>query len=123
MASSVTEYSEPWQDPDTEIGEAFEAEFSMPKQIEASAPPLSAFSSTKDLNISEAESLSEKEKKVIKMLDAEIEDSSGYSSGSDQVSNRSDEDSITDTDVYDTVYTSSGNEYSDASDDEEGISF
>ncbi|WP_032139743.1 hypothetical protein [Rickettsia tamurae] len=44
-SSSVTEYSEPWQDPDIEIGEAFETEFIDNKQIKPSAPPLSVFSS------------------------------------------------------------------------------
>lgn len=89
MASSSTEYSEPWQDPDIEIGEAFETEFKTSKQIEPSAPPLSVFSSLEDLHISEANSLSEEEQA--------IDDSSGYSSGSDRVSNWSDEDSISDT--------------------------
>jgi outer membrane autotransporter protein len=125
MASSVTEYSEPWQDPDTLIGETFEAECStlnMPKQIEPSAPPLSVLSSLEDLHILEANVLSEEEEKVIKMLDNAIEDSgySGSSCGGDD--DWSGEDNISDTDGYDTVYTSSGSEYSEDSGDEDGIS-
>ena len=138
MASSVTEYSEPWQDPDTEIGEAFETEFSTPntqKQFEPSAPPLSAFSSSEDLNITASNTLGEEEAKVIKMLDEAIEDS-GYSGSScGSIDSRSedgsasldddwsDADSSKDTDPYDTVYTSSGSEYSDDSSDEDGIPF
>ncbi|WP_269077814.1 hypothetical protein [Rickettsia felis] len=41
----------------------------MPKQIEPTAPPLSVLSSLEDLHISEADSLGEEEKKVIKMLE------------------------------------------------------
>ncbi|XLM34589.1 MAG: hypothetical protein QFX12_07365 [Rickettsia africae] len=122
MASSVTEYSEPWQDPDTEIGEAFETEFSMQKQIEPTAPPLSVLSSLEDLHISEDASLSEEER-VMKMLDEAIEDS-GYSGSScGGVDDWSGEDSIADTDGYDTVCTSSGSEYSEDSSDEDGIPF
>nr|WP_041405373.1 hypothetical protein [Rickettsia felis] len=76
----------------------------MPKQIEPTAPPLSVLSSLEDLHISEADSLGEEEKKVIKMLDEAIEDSgySGSSCGDDD--DWSGEDSISDTDGYDTVY-------------------
>lgn len=138
MASSVTEYSEPWQDPDTEIGEAFETEFSTPntqKQFEPSAPPLSSFSSSEDLHISEADSLGEEEAKVIKMLDEAIEDSGYSGSICSSVGDWSEEDSILDTDGYDTVYTSSSSknsnddnsewetDFSDDSSDEDGIPF
>ncbi|WP_410956692.1 autotransporter outer membrane beta-barrel domain-containing protein [Rickettsia koreansis] len=122
MASSVTEYSEPWQDPDTPIGEAFETEFSMEQQIEPTAPPLSVFSSLEDLHISADASLGEEER-VMKMLDEAIEDS-GYSGSScGGVDDWSGEDSISDTGGYDTVYTSSGSEYSEDSSDEDWIPF
>lgn len=78
------------------------------------------FSSSENLNISEADSLSEEER-VIKMLDEAVEDSgySGSSCGDDD--DWSGEDSISDTDGYDTVYTSSGSEYSEDSGDEDGM--
>ena len=126
IASSVTEYSEPWQDPDAEIGEAFGAEFSTsntPKKTEPSAPPLSACSSLEDLNSVKANVLREEEEKAIKMLDEVLDDSSGYSSGSDResssLSDWSDADSSKDTDGYDTVYTSSGSRHSEDSGDED----
>ena len=86
-------------------------------QIEPSAPPLSVLSSLEDIHISETNSLSEEER-VIKMLDEAIEDSGSSCGGDDDWS---DKDSISDTEQYDTVYTSSGSEYSEDSSDEDGL--
>ncbi|MGX8190055.1 hypothetical protein [Rickettsia conorii] len=94
----------------------------MEQQIEPTAPPLSVFSSLEDLHISADASLGEEER-VMKMLDEAIEDS-GYSGSScGGVDDWSGEDSISDTGGYDTVYTSSGSEYSEDSSDEDGIPF
>ncbi|AFC70418.1 hypothetical protein [Rickettsia amblyommatis] len=85
-SGSSTQYEEPWSDPDIEIGEAFETEFSTtntPKQIEPSASPLSVFStfsSNKSLNSIEFKQAAE-EREALEVLDQAIEDS-GYSSPS-----------------------------------------
>ena len=128
IASSVTEYSEPWHDPDALIGEAFEDEFSTSKKqqrFEPSAPPLSAFSSLEELNITASNTLGAEEEKAIAILDEVLDDSSGYSSGcsraSSSLSDFSDASSLVSTDGYDTVYTSSNSEYSGDSSDEDDL--
>lgn len=78
-SSSSTEYEEP-SDPDTEIGEAFETEFStskMQQRFEPTASPLSAYSSfssstpidTRDIK------LKQEELEAIELLDQTIENS------------------------------------------------
>ena len=128
IASSVTEYSEPWHDPDALIGEAFEDEFSTSKKqqrFEPSAPPLSAFSSLEELNITASNTLGAEEEKAIAILDEVLDDSSGYSSGcsraSSSLSDFGDASSLVSTDGYDTVYTSSNSEYSGDSSDEDDL--
>lgn len=110
------------------IGEAFEDEFSTSKKqqrFEPSAPPLSAFSSLEELNITASNILGAEEEKAIAILDEVLDDSSGYSSGcsraSSSLSDFSDASSLVSTDGYDTVYTSSNSEYSDDSSNEDDL--
>ncbi|WP_342225273.1 hypothetical protein [Rickettsia endosymbiont of Urophora cardui] len=83
IASSSTQYEEPWQDPDALIGEAFEIEFSTSKKqqrFEPSAPPLSAYSSFSSGERIERRDikLRQEELEAIELIDQAIEDS-GYS--------------------------------------------
>ncbi len=86
IASSSTEYSEPWSDPDIEISEAFKDEFSTSKKqqrFEPSAPPLSRYSSFSSGERIERRDikLRREELEAIELIDQAIEDS-GYSSPS-----------------------------------------
>ena len=91
------------------------------EELELNYRDIEAMMLVKSEESSEAEALVEEDKQVTKMLYEAIEDigDSGSSCGGDD--DWSGEDSISDTEQHDTVYTSSGSEYSNDSIDEEGI--